>query len=180
MTTDTANESPALDEAPHESTELHAEIEQLLEFKRERVRNDNLTPCPACTTLVKITVNQCPYCESNIAANNALVRESLRRLDEISAELDRQHGHHVEQQETPTKRSFGERLKHFFTGSAPKDTTTPTPRTPEHRLLEDVHAGDQFKVLESCGTWCKVKLRDGRTGWVYSTIVRDTSGTYAP
>ncbi|MFQ5511150.1 MAG: SH3 domain-containing protein [Candidatus Krumholzibacteriia bacterium] len=66
---------------------LHAEAERLTAFKSERVQKNNQTPCPACATLVHIDANLCPHCNTDIAANNALVRESVRRLEEINNRL---------------------------------------------------------------------------------------------
>jgi hypothetical protein len=72
---------------------LYLEAERLGEFKKRKIKNNNQTPCPACATPVHIDANLCPHCSSDIAANNALVRESMRRLDEINSQLGSVRGH---------------------------------------------------------------------------------------
>ena len=66
---------------------LHAEAERLRAFKNAKLKKNNQTPCPACATLVHIDENLCPHCNTDIAANNALVRESVRRLKDINSQL---------------------------------------------------------------------------------------------
>lgn len=174
MTTDVECETSVIEETVDNTGRLQAEIEQLLEFKRENVRGDNLTPCPACTTFVQISANRCPNCESNIAPHNALVRESLRRLDEIAAELDGEHDRRPRDDQEPTKRSLWARIKRLF--SNPQGSESPEvaeSATEDTRFLSDMLEGDHLKVLECHGPWYKVKRRDGETGWVYSTFVRD-------
>ena len=77
-----AAQPPSLDRSS-----LSAEANRLKEFKSQKVKKNNKTQCPACATLVHIDASLCPHCNTDIAANNALVRESLRRLDEINAQL---------------------------------------------------------------------------------------------
>lgn len=164
------------DEAESTNTEQErqAEIDELVEFKRKRVRDGNATPCPACNTLVEIHVNECPHCNSYIAPNNALVRESLRRLDELTAQLDGEHGDLLANKGKRPKRSLGERLKSLFTGPKPVEPEAPQVFSPDDpRFLEYAREGDHLKVLEHAGAWLKVKARDGKTGWIYSTIVRE-------
>lgn len=94
---------------------LQWEANRLMEFKKEKVKRNNQTPCPACATYVHINANKCPHCSSDIAANNALVRESLRRLDEIAAQTEALHGQHMERLHGAPRPPMGERLKGFFT-----------------------------------------------------------------
>ncbi|NIO29506.1 MAG: SH3 domain-containing protein [Candidatus Latescibacteria bacterium] len=174
MATDVEKETPSLEETTNDQVKLQAEVEWLLEFKSEKVRGDNLTPCPACTTFVQISANQCPNCDSNIAANNALIRESLRRLEEITAQLDGQHVRHIENHQKAAKRPLRERIKHFFSNPQGHKELAGIESAPDdQRFLKNVREGDHLKVLERCGPWYKVKRRDGHTGWVYSTFVRD-------
>jgi hypothetical protein len=98
---------------PHDA--IRWEANRLMEFKKEKVKRGNQTPCPACATYVHINANKCPHCSSDIAANNALVRESLRRLDEIATQLEAQHGQHMERLHGAPRRPFAERVKSFFT-----------------------------------------------------------------
>lgn len=152
------------------ASDLREELESLMHFKAQNVHKGVLTPCPACTTLVKIRANHCPNCESNIAANNALVREHLRRIDEIRAELDGDGARHG----TIPKRTLGQRLKRLFSINAKDEEAASLEPDPiRRRLLDDVPQGDYFRILEHDGAWCRVRTRDGRTGWVFSTIVRD-------
>jgi hypothetical protein len=175
VNTEIENEVQAATEETDAQTELRAEAESLIELTKKKVNRDNLTPCPGCNILVDIKANQCPHCESNIAANNALMRESLRRLDEIRAVLDGDHGkvlekHHKQQVKPPVR----ERFKRLFSSPQTNDESDVPNLDPNGpRLLDGVNEGDQLKVLECDGPWFKVKTRDGKTGWVYSTLVPD-------
>ncbi len=40
------------------SHSLDAEAKRLLDFKRQNIKKDNLTPCPQCATLVNINANK--------------------------------------------------------------------------------------------------------------------------
>ncbi len=177
METDLQKETPAETEEIDELAPMRDEIESLVELIKDKVNSDNLTPCPGCNIMVEISVNRCPHCDSNIAANNALVRESLRRLGEIRGELDGQHEVHVESLRDPSeKRSFGERFKQFFSGSPrEEELDEPAPKTglKEPRIFDTIAVGDPIKVLEAADPWFKVKTREGKTGWVYSTILKD-------
>jgi len=189
MTTDVQTEAPAVDEdaaaeseapiAPEgiESPELRAEVASLVEMTKGKLKRDNQTPCPACTLLVDIKTNTCPHCDSFIAANNALMRESLRRLNEIRAQIDGRHQEHVDSLQTePVKLPLGERIKRFFSGSRDEQPAEPNVLVQDvaaPRLLRNMAEGDQLRVLEYDEPWYKVKTRDGQTGWVYSTLVRD-------
>ena len=173
MKTDVQNETQAPADRPDDTVSLRKEAASLVELTKNKVNRDNLTPCPSCTILVHINENHCPHCNSNIAAENALMRESLRRLAEIQAQLDGQHEDHVKRRADQSKKpSFGRRVKHFFSGEEPPAETKPPVSAPGGpRILENLAAGDQLKVLENCDPWYKVKTRDGKTGWVYSTLL---------
>ncbi|MDH3197505.1 MAG: SH3 domain-containing protein [Candidatus Krumholzibacteria bacterium] len=189
MTTDVQTEAPAMvdetsaeSEAPVEvdrieSAELRAEVASLLEITKGKLKRDNHTPCPACTLLVDIQANRCPHCDSFIAANNALMRESLRRLNEIRAELDGRHGEYVDDLgKEPAKPPLRERIKRFFSSPRAQRPSEPAGLTQDvtaPRLLRNTAEGDPLRVLETDGPWYKVKTRDGQTGWVYSTLVQD-------
>ena len=135
-------------------------IEELLEFKRERVHGDQ-TPCPACNLLVPISARRCQHCESNIEASNALVRETLRHIDEIAAQIDNE-GRTLDR----AWRSIKNRLKRAFGG-----TTTIEGIVPEgdaRGTLTGVEEGAQVTVVAVHGAWALVRTSDGREGWVYS------------
>ena len=152
---------------------LHAELNELLEFKKKRVPRKGLTPCPSCTTLVDIDAKECPHCSSSIAANNALVRESMRRLREIEAELNDEHDQ-LDKSEPTEKQGFWGRLRNAFSSSPQSESLiTPVLEYDNPRFLDSVSEGDQLIVLDRVGAWYKVKTRDSRTGWVYSTFVED-------
>lgn len=158
-----------------ENADLRDEVTSLLEITKHKIKKDNLTPCPACNVLVHVKLNKCPHCESFIAANNALMRESMRRLAEIQAELDREHLGRVDRiRKESSKRSLGERIKSLFSPQrVPEREKLAGPDPTGPRILDRTFEGGQLKVLELDGPWCKVTTRDGRTGWVYSTL---TSG----
>jgi hypothetical protein len=163
---------PVIVDENEERTALRDEASALLELTKNKIKRDQTTPCPGCNILVPIKANDCPHCESNIAAHNALMRESLRRLDEIRAELDDRHDKLLEDRRNEEARpAVRERLKRFFSGAEPVDVPEVAARnTDGPRVLDTVSEGDQLKVLECDGSWLKVKTRDGRTGWVYSTF----------
>jgi len=182
MTTGIKDGPPAVQNETDCHHELQLELERLLDFKKEHVRDKDLTPCPACAIPVRFDADRCPHCESNIAAHNALVRESLRRLDEITFEIDREHDRISDTPQDEPRPSLGRRLKNFFSGPQAADTPdSPEPPQPDRalwaveypRTLDNIWEGEPLKVLECHGPWLRVKTRDGRKGWVYSTIVRD-------
>jgi hypothetical protein len=152
--------------------DLRSEVASLLELTKHKINKESLTPCPACNVLVHVKLNKCPHCDSFIAPNNALMRESMRRLLEIQAELDREHLDRVEKiQKQSGKKTLGERIKYLFSSPRPPDGKTPEGPDPTGpRILDRTFEGGQLKVLECDGPWCKVSTRDGRTGWVYSTL----------
>jgi len=148
------------------------EIEELLRIKRERGIDSGRIPCPSCGLVIEITVNRCPFCESDIAAQAALARETTRRLKELSGEIESEHARRTE--ERPEARGFLERLKYLFAGDPePAPEEIPLIETPPKRLLSMVSPGDTLKVLAEDGAWLQVKTSAGVTGWVYSTVRRD-------
>lgn len=187
MTTDVLNEEEAVAAEPaeeetvavepaEEEIDLRAELESLLAITSNKISRGDLTPCPACTILVDIKANDCPHCNSYIAPNNALMRESLRRINEIRAELDGEHAEVVERHRgASAPQGFWERFRHFFSGSEPVQeppkSSIPQPDGP--RILDSVSPGDALKVIEYDHPWYKIKTRDGRTGWIYSTLAMD-------
>ena len=190
MTTDVESKAPERDDAVtsgpgitdvageiDDPELLLEEIDRLVELTKHKIDRDNQTPCPSCNILVHIQLYQCPHCESNIAAHNALMRESKRRLAEIRGELDGQSGKRVERGETVTaRRPLGARVRRFFTGAGPEEDAVPEKIASDAsapRLLGEVSPGDQLTVLESDGPWFKVKTRQGKTGWVFSTLIKD-------
>lgn len=173
MNTDVQDEIQAQDDVLEDEIPLREEAASLLELTKNKVDNNGFTPCPSCTIPIHIQKNHCPNCNSNIAANNALLRESLRRLAEIQAELDGQHRGHVKNRVGDSKKpTFGQRFKRLFSGpEAPEEVTPPVTDPKGPRILDNVNDGDQLKVLENCDPWYKIKTRDGKTGWVYSTFL---------
>jgi hypothetical protein len=159
MSTDIERDELAVETATA-TEEPQVNLEELLEFKREHVHGD-MTPCPSCTLLVPINARRCQHCESNIEANNALVRETLRHIDEISAQLEAE-GHILDR----AWRSVKNRIKRAFGG-----TTTIEGIVPEgdgRRVLTGVEAGAQLTVVAVHGAWALARTDDGREGWVYS------------
>ncbi len=102
------------DELNNDQDTLQWDATRLREFKKENVRRGNQTLCPACAMYVNIKANKCPHCSSDIAANNALVRESLRRLQEVTTQLEAMREEHLERFRDVPRPPFSERLKGFF------------------------------------------------------------------
>jgi hypothetical protein len=132
-------------------------IEELIEFKKERVKGD-MTPCPSCTLLVHIAAKRCPHCGSDVTANNALVRETLRHIHEIAAQLDEEHR---------ARTSLAGRFKRLF-GVHPAPEASAIDAGVE-RVLENLSRGDALTVRSVDGAWLLVSTADGRRGWVYRT-----------
>lgn len=191
MTTDVESKAPATDDAQtvdpgtpdpavagaiDDPSELMREIDRLVELTKHKIDRDDRTPCPSCTIMVHVQLHQCPHCESNIAAHNALMRESTRRLREIRAELDGQSGKRADRNKAlSATRPLGERIKRFFAGPGPAEQIESNALDTDAtalRILSEVSPGDQLQVLESNGAWFKVKTRQGKTGWVFSTLVK--------
>ncbi len=170
-------ESPHVAGAVDDYRELLEEIERLVELTRHKIDRDEQTPCPSCNILVDLQDNRCPHCESDIAAHNALVRESTRRLSEIEEELDEQNRKRADRDgEATAGISLGERIKRFFSGSGSeeeRERNSVGSYTTAPRIFSEVSPGDQVTVLDSDGPWFKVKTRQGKTGWVFSTLVKD-------
>jgi len=173
MTTDIMDVVEAVAEKADEPVDEKTELEMLLEVTKNKITRGDQTPCAACGILVQIKASTCPHCESNIMANNALLRESMRRIAEIRGEIDGQHGDVVRRDKmTRSKRGFWARL---FSGAGSDDGSNANNRD-DHgpRILDTTAEGDQLKVVAYDGPWFKVKTRDGRIGWVYSTLRIDS------
>ena len=87
------------------SHSLDAEAKRLLEFKKQNIKKNDLTPCPQCATLVNINANKCPQCTSDISKHTQTVREQLDRLNQVTAQLHELHKREMEvyQQEAGSK-----------------------------------------------------------------------------
>lgn len=145
----------------------NAEIDELLRIKLSRRIDGTRVPCPSCNIVIENTLNQCPFCESDVTAATALARETTRRLRELSGELDAEHASRTK--EKPKRRSFFERLKYLFEGD-PEPVESPRMDPNAKRLLSSLAAGDTLKVIEEDGPWVMVKTMSSVTGWVYSTV----------
>ena len=135
-------------------------LEELLKFIRERVEGD-MTRCPACNLLVPISARRCQHCESNIESNNALVRETLRHIDEVVGRLDN-NGRALDR----AWRSMKNRMKRMFGRTATIKGIDS--EDDAQRALTGVQAGDQITVVATHGAWALVRTTEGREGWVYS------------
>jgi hypothetical protein len=145
------------------------ELNELLRIKGEHRIGDTKLPCPSCGVAVENTINRCPFCESDIAAETALARETTRRLRELSGELDLEHATRV--REAPKPRGFFARLKCLFEGDPtpePIDTFKSDPMA--KRLLGNLAPGDAIRVIGEDGAWLQVKTPTSEIGWVYSTF----------
>jgi hypothetical protein len=163
-----ANPRPAgTGEAGAAVPERREEINELLRIKQSRRINGGRMPCPCCGVQVEITINRCPFCESDIAAGTALARETTRRLRELSGELDAEHATRTREQ--PARRGFFARLKYLFEGD-PEPVETPKTDPFAKRLLGNLATGDTLKVIAEEGPWLQVKTMGSETGWVYSTV----------
>ncbi len=69
------------------SHSLDVEAKKLLDFKKQHIKKNDLTPCPQCATLVNINANKCPQCTSEISEHTKHVREQLDRLTQVTAQL---------------------------------------------------------------------------------------------
>lgn len=159
MTTDIEHEE-SVEETTETVEEPPVALEELLEFTRQRVEGD-MTHCPGCNLLVSISARHCPHCESNIEANNALVRETLRQIEEIAGGIDKD-GRALDR----AWRSMKNRIKRMFgrtvtiKGIVSEDDA--------QCVLTGVQPGDQITVVATNGSWALVRTADGREGWVYS------------
>jgi hypothetical protein len=160
--------------AARQDPDRREEIDELLRIKRVHRFDAGQVPCPSCTVVVDMTINRCPFCESDIAAETALARETTRRLRELSGELDAEHGARSTDEEPP-RRGFLARLKYLFEGDPEPDPFDAIKVDPHaRRLLGVVSPGDVLKVLEEDGPWLKIKTAGGAIGWVYSTVREDS------
>ena len=163
-TTKAANEKAA---APEKLNE----IDELLRIKQARKFDAKSVPCPCCNVMVEITINRCPFCDSDIAPETALARETMRRLRELSGEIDAEHAKRGRAEEAPKRRGFFARLKYLFEGDPvvnPADTTKVDPFA--KRMLANQSPGDSIKILAEDGPWLQVKTVGGEIGWIYATI----------
>lgn len=151
------------------------EINELLRIKQSRKFDANRVPCPCCGVVVEVSLNRCPFCESDIAAETALARETTRRLRELTGELDAENARRKSDEEGPVRRGFFERLKYLFEGDPEPDPNALKVDPHAKRLLSNLAPGDSFKILEEDGAWLKVKTLGGEIGWVYSTVKKDPS-----
>jgi hypothetical protein len=147
------------------------EIDELLRIKKSRRFDANRVPCPSCGVVVDTTLNRCPFCESDIAAETALARETMRRLRELSGELDVEHARRARAEDAPKRRGFFARLKYLFEGDPVTDPVDSLKVDPHaKRVLSNLAPGDSFKILAEDGPWLQVKTMGGDIGWVYSTV----------
>ena len=103
---------------------LGAEAKRLMDFKREHVTKNDLTPCPQCATPVNIRAVKCPQCTSDIARHTQNVRDELQKLEKVTAELNEIHLKEMELfQQEAGQTPVWERLRSFFS---------------EPRLLQDM------------------------------------------
>ncbi len=167
--TEVSNLEPGAVVNANPKAKLGTEIDELLRIKQSRRMTDTKVPCPSCGVVVEQTINRCPFCESDIAAETALARETTRRLREISGELN--HEHATRLRETPKPRGFFARLKCLFQGDpAPEPIDTFKSDPTATRLLGHLAPGDAIRVIGEDGPWLQVKTPTSEIGWVYSTF----------
>jgi hypothetical protein len=158
---------------PH-ARDRREEIDELLQIKARHKIEPNRVPCPSCGVVVESTINRCPFCDSDIAAETALARETTRRLRELSGELDRENAAR-NQDEEPQRRGFFARLKYLFEGDPEPSLDAPKVDPHAKRLLSHLAPGDSLKVIAEDGAWVQVKTMGGDIGWVFSTLRKDPS-----
>lgn len=152
-----------------QSVDRGAEIDELMRIKRNRRIGTDRVPCPSCGVVVEMTINRCPFCESDIAAETALARETTRRLRELSGELDAEHASRT--REAPKRRGFFARLKCLFEGDPEPEAINTFKIDPSaRRLLNNLAPGDAIRVIAEDGQWLQVKTPGSEIGWVYSTL----------
>lgn len=148
------------------------EISELLRVKRAHRIEEGRVPCPACGVTVASNINRCPFCESDIAAETALARETMRRLRELSGEVDAEHA--LGTREVPGRRGFFQRLKCLFEGDPEPNTENRFRVDPSAtRLLGNLAPGDAIRVIAQDGAWLQVKTPSSEIGWVYSTLKKN-------
>jgi hypothetical protein len=163
-------QAPATKPVPKPSDDRAAEIDELLRIKQSRKFEAGRVACPSCGVVVEMTINRCPFCDSDIAPETALARETTRRLRELTGELDSENARRRDDDEAPKRRGFFERLKYLFEGDPVEDPNAFKVDPHAKRLLSNLAPGDSFKILEEDGAWVKVKTQAGDIGWVYSTV----------
>jgi Bacterial SH3 domain len=95
---------------------LDAEAMRLLQFKREKIRKGNMTPCPECATLISVNANKCPHCTSNITDQNQKIRSELNKLNELSVQLYDLHKRQMElYRHQAEQKPFWQKSKELFT-----------------------------------------------------------------
>ncbi len=152
------------------SPERREEVDELLRIKAAHKIEAGRVPCPCCGVVIETNVNRCPFCDSDIAAETALARETTRRLRELSGELDTENARRQRDEAPPERRGFFARLKYLFEGDPEPDPNALKVDPHAKRLLSNLAPGDSFKILEEDGPWLKVKSMGGDIGWVYSTV----------
>ena len=63
--TEVMNLEPGRGLNPNADTKRGAEIDELLRVKSQRRIGDSKLPCPSCGVAVEMTINRCPFCESD-------------------------------------------------------------------------------------------------------------------
>jgi len=162
--------APAKVSAPAQGDPRRAEIDELLRIKQSRKFDAKQVPCPCCGVVVDMTLNRCPFCESDIAPETALARETTRRLRELTGELDAEHAKRIRTDDEPQRRGFFARLKYLFEGDPEPDPNSTKVDPYAKRVLSNLAPGDSFKILAEDGPWIQVKSQGGDIGWVYSTV----------
>lgn len=95
---------------------LDEEAKRLLEFRKNNIKKNNLTPCPQCATWININARKCPQCTSDIAEHTQRVREELKKLELIFSELYEIHKKKMElYHQGSSYKSFWKRVGDFFT-----------------------------------------------------------------
>jgi hypothetical protein len=159
---------------PPAQPDRREEIDELMRIKTNHKIDGNRVPCPSCGVVIENQLNRCPFCDSDIAAEAALARETTRRLRELSGNLDAENATRTKEEE-PQRRGFFARLKYLFEGDPEPDLDAPKVDPHAKRLLSNVAPGDSLKVVAEDGPWIMVKTLGGETGWVYATVRRDPS-----
>ena len=162
--------APAKVSAPAQADPRQAEIDELLRIKQARKFDANRVACPCCGVVVETNINRCPFCESDIAPETALARETMRRLREITEDLNGEHAKRLRAEtDAPKPRGFFARLRYLFEGDPAPDPEVKVDPFAK-RVLSNLAPGDSFKILAEDGPWIQVKTQGGDIGWVYSTV----------
>jgi hypothetical protein len=95
---------------------LDTEARRLLQFKKEKIRKGNMTPCPECATLISVNANKCPHCTSNITDHNQKIRSELNKLNDLSIQLYDLHKRQMElYRHQAEQKPFWQKSKELFT-----------------------------------------------------------------